>query len=433
MERAEPIRDPSARTLDQRNRLNEEEIAEIVAFYEAEMTERTKGPQLEALGGIGLAEALRNDPHCVVVEIFIEEAGEVKTIKWPLLIPIEHHEAYDPAFFEKHFVHRNVFYFEMPPHSSLDNILAEDVAEGIAQQLIQHNGVIVYDYRAGDELGESTPDFLGDILERKDALATDVTPPNIAFGVDFGLPTGTYYEGRARIVDPPDQPAESIAAAVREMTTISEGGEQKLLPLPEDGPALLAPAHLEDEELRNELWSMYLKQFMNLGEDHPLYTHSPPDEFLGMLSDPGGINVIAMDEGQVVGLLDLVNKVEKCAWLNPQYYNEKYKDESVWVAFVPGIVVAEGKAQQGLGHAQGMMKLASEVVRATGKDMIIAFGCTGASKTYIPKTVQEFLEGNPTKKKDGLDGFKLDLNERGEGFEVTAEYRHHVLEVVSSH
>ena len=422
----ETSHDPTARSLDQGNRLNEDEIRKTAEYYVAEMQERTTGPQLEAMEKEWLIEALRDDPEVFLVEI----EGNEGTVKWPLLTPIRHHEGYDPQFFDKHFEDRNVLYFEIPPHASLDALLADEAkVKAIAEHLLQTNAVIAYDLRVGDSLAESTPDFLKHILENEEATVSDTTPHNIAFGVDYGLPTGTYYEGRAELTSPPNGPIVSVPQAIKARTTIEHEGREELLPLPEDGPTLLSPEHLKDEKIQRSLWEMYLKQFMSLGEDHPLYTHSPPEEFIEMLSDPEAINTVAMDKGDIVGLLYLVNDVKKCVWLNPQYYNEKYGGGDAWVGFVPGIVVAEGKARQGLGHAQAMMRIASEVIIDAGKDMVIAFGCTGASKTYIPKAVQSFFEGNPLTGNKGFTGLKLKLDEKNHGFAATAEYEYHTLEV----
>lgn len=421
----EKFDESTARTVDRGDRLNEDEIRKTAEYYAAEMQERTTGPQLEAMEKEWLVDALKEDPGVFLVEIGADE----ETIQWPLLTPIRHHEGYDPQFFDKHFEGRNVLYFEMPPRASLDALLADEIKmKAIAEHLLEIDAVITYDLRVGDSLAESTPDFLKRILESEGASLHDTTPHNMAFGVDYGLPTGTYYEGRAVLTNPPLNPAESVLQAIKERTTFVSEGQEKLLPLPEDGPALLNPDHLKDEKIQKDLWKMYLKQFLNLGEDHPLYTHSPQEEFIAMLSDPEAINTVAIDKGEIVGLLYLVNSVEKCIWLNPQYYEEKYGDD-VWVAFVPGIVVAEGKAQQGLGHAQAMMRKACEVIVDAGKDMVVAFGCTGASKTYIPKVTQGFFEGNPVRGIAGFEDLKLMLDEKGDGFKVTAEYEYHTLEV----
>lgn len=423
----EQFHGPTARALDQGNRLSEDEIQKTAEYYTAEMQERTAGPQLEAMEKEWLEKALREDPGVFLVEI---PGDNNEVIRWPLLTPVQHHEGYDPQFFNKHFEGRNVLYFEIPPYTALDTLLADEVRmQAIAEHLLQTDAVIAYDLRVGDSLAESTPEFLKRILESKQATLSDTTPHNIAFGVDYGLPTGTYYEGKAELTRPVDNPVESISQAIKARTTVMHEGQERLLPLPENGPALLNPDYLKDEKIKDSLWKMYLKQFLNLGEDHPLYTHSPPEEFIQMLSDPEAINTIAMDEGNIVGLLDLVNNVEKCPWLNPRYYNEKYGGSDVWVGFFPGIVIAEGKARQGLGHVQGMMRIAGEVVMDVGKDLVIAFGCTGASRTYIPKVVQGFFEGDPTKGNPGFDGLKLKINQNGEGFDATAEYEYHTLEV----
>lgn len=406
---------------DQGNILREDDILKVAEYYTQIMKERTKGPQLESLEKDWLVEAIeQNDVLLIDTR---NENGEVE--HWPLLTTIKHHKGYDPDFFDRHFSGQNVVYLEMPPRESIDDILRDEAAvDKIADYLASTDAKVVYDFMVGDELAESSVGFIQKIVESRNRQATDVTPPNIAFGVDYGIPSGTYYEGRVVMEGEDRRLKRPIQEVIREKVPLPEGGAS-LETLPENGAILLRPEYLEDPRVCDELWKMYSKQFQNLGEDHPLYTHSPKEELLSMFADPENINPIAMQDGHIIGFLELVNSTDQCVWLNPDYYNQK----DAWVAFVPGIVVAEGKARQGLGYAQEMMTLANEAVMDSGRDMIVAFGCTGASKTYIPKIVQGFYEANSKNAENRTANFKLQVDESGTAFQPVAEYEHHVIAI----
>ena len=406
---------------DQGNILREDDILKTAEYYTEVMKERTKGPQLESLEKEWLVEAMEQG-EVLLVDIQNEE-GEVR--HWPLLTSIKHHRGYDPNFLDRHFEDQEVVYLEMPPSEAIDGILEdEDVMSRVVDYLGSTDAKIVYDFRVGDELAESGMGLLQKVAERQGREAVDVTPPNIAFGVDYGIPSGTYYEGVVRMEGEEDRAKRSIQEVIREKVPLPDEGAF-LETLPVNGPVLLRPEYLDDPRVCDELWNIYSKQFQNLGEDHPLYTHSPREELLSIFANPENINPIAMQDGHIVGFLQLVNSTDQCVWLNPDYYSQK----EAWVAFVPGIVVAEGKARQGLGYAQEMMKLANEVVMDSGRDMIIAFGCTGASKTYIPKIVQSFYEANSQETGSRAAKFKLQVDEHGNAFTPVADYEHHIVAI----
>jgi hypothetical protein len=407
---------PSARYIDRSDILSEQEIVRTAEFYAKNMAARTTGPQLESMDAEWVIEALHEDSNVLLVDVQ-QENGE--TVKWPLLTPIQYHEGYDPQYFKKHFEDRSVYYFEMPPEQSIDAVLRDEQhAARIARHIARTDAVIVYDYRENLDTGSEAINFAKEVplfLQRATVdQMVDVTPNNIAYGVDYGPPSAIYYEGRAVRRSGIEPTSGSIQEAV-EKRTMADG---KLLPLPDSNTALLHPDHMKDEPMRRALWDMYLKQFLNMGANHPIHTHSPREEFVGLLSNPKLINVVTKDESGPAGLFRIAPPGE-CVWLNPEYYHKKYEDEAAWVGFATDIVVAEGKARLGLGYAQKMMGNVTEVITDAGMDFVVAFGCTGVSRTYMPKITAGFFAADPS--------MELLRTPTGEHFEVAAQYEYRML------
>lgn len=420
-------------SIDQGNRLDEDTIRDVVELYQAQLKKRTEGPQLEGIEGENLAEVLRNEPENVLLLDLIGDDGEVKG-KWPLLLPVAYHQDYSQDFVRNHFEDEPVYFFSLPPYDDIEGLLASpDSLDRVSDFLSSRQAVIAYDYREGDDAKELIPGFLEKVLENRGAQLNDITPESKsdAWKMNYGLPEVVFFEGRAQLLDPPEEPLESIQAAIEHMIA-----EHEIEVLPESGPTFISAEQLRANEgkLLDRMWEMYNAQFNILVEDHPALFQQPKEEFFDTLLDPDTVNVAFMHEGKPVGLLYLVSNIEKCAWLNKDYYAEKYNDDESWVAFYPGVVVAADMAQKDMGFIQEMMNAVSRVAEKTGKDLILAFACSNISKTYIPKIVETFVESNYPDEERRLkypQRARLQKDESGRGIPVTATYKYRVARVTS--
>jgi hypothetical protein len=405
---------PSARTIDKRNKLSEHEIKEIVDYYETVVKDRTMGPQLEGLEGSQIAEALRNDAEDVLL-VDIPGTNDEVTMKWPLLINVKYHQDYSQQFFESHFPNHSRYYLSLPPYESIESFTAnKDSLEDVAQFLKDEKTIVAYDYHEGDEVKELAPALLNEILVGNDATARDVTPESMAWGREYGLPLALHYEGTARLAHSKDKPASSISESAASLLASGEIERS-----PKDGITILDSKDLlaDDSKILKRLWDIYEEQFDILVNDHPLLGKQPAEEFNEMLLDEDTLNVVFMSEGDVAGLLYMVHDIEKCVWLNKDYFDKEFENETdnAWLTHIPGIVVAKEKAQQGAGYAQEMMHVVLKTVAGMNKDMIITFACSNVSAQYIPKIVNATVGSSSLYDFDKVD--------------TSAEYGYRVLEV----
>jgi hypothetical protein len=405
---------PSSRTIDYR--IDEEEIRKVVEFYETELQQRTHGPQLEGFEGSQLAEALRNDPDDVFLLDIFNKQSEA-TGKWPLLVSTEYHQDLNRQFYTGHFPERASYYISLPPHENIETLIEDSKSfEKVVQFLKRKNAIITYDYQEGDDSRDLTPAFIQKMLEGADVTVEDVTPESHAWGMEYGLPLALHYEGIARLVQTKDKPAATVAEAVARLIAAGEAEY-----LPRSGVAFLGRQELEADEGRilEQLWTVYSEQFDELVEDHPVLGKQPRKEFEAMLLDEGTVNTALMIDEEVGGLLDMVNDIEKCVWLNKDYYDKKFEDEDGWMTHFPGIVVARDRARQGAGYAQQMINMTLKVVAEMNKDMIITFACSNVSSRYVPKIVEKAIADSPL----------YDFVEEHDKLHVSAEYGYRILEV----
>jgi hypothetical protein len=406
------IKEPS-RTIDQGDILNEENIREIVEFYETKLKDRIGGPQLEGFEGSQLAEALRIEPENVFLVDILDKQGEIAK-QWPLLVPTTYHQDYSQRFFAEHYPKRASYYVSLPPYEEIESIISDsENFEGVAQFLKEKNAIVTYDYREGDDSKELTPAFIRRLLVNSNASVEDITPESRAWGMDYGPPLALHYEGIARLIQPKDEPVSTIAEAVTRLIT---SGEAKYLP--ENGVTLLGKQEFEadDGKLLEQLWTIYSEHFEELVEDHPVLGKQPRQEFEAMLLDEDTVTTAFMVDGKVAGLLYMVHDIEKCVWLSKDYYDKEFESETGWMTHIPGIVVAKDKARQGAGYAQQMMNLTLSAVAVMNKDMIITFACSNVSSMYIPKMVRKAV-------RDSL------YYEDEANLHVSAEYGYRILEI----
>lgn len=410
------MKEPSSRTIDQGNSIDEEEIHSVVEFYESELQQRTHGPQLMGFEGSQLAEALRNEPDNVLLLDIVDDQGEV-TGKWPLLVSTEYHQDLGQHFYAEHYPERASYYVSLPPHGTIGTILkSAKEFEKVAQFLKQKNAIVTYDYQEGDESKDLTPAFIQKMLAGADVAVRDITPESYAWGMEYGLPLALYYEGIARLVQTKENPAATVAEAV---ARIIAAGEAEYLP--SSGIAFLGKQELEADEgkILEQLWTVYSEQFDELVEDHPVLGKQPRKEFEAMLVDDGTVNAALMIDEKVGGLLDMVHDIEKCVWLNKDYYDKKFEGEDGWMTHFPGIVVARDRARQGAGYAQQMINMTLKVVAEMNKDMIITFACSNVSSRYVPKIVAKAIADSPL----------YDFVDEHDKLHVSAEYGYRILEV----
>jgi hypothetical protein len=410
------IKEPSSRTIDQGDRIDEEEIRKVVEFYETELQQRTHGPQLVGFEGSQLAEALRNEPDNVFLLDILDEQGEVIG-KWPLLVSTEYHQDLSQHFYEEHYPERASYYVSLPPYKNIGALIESSKDfEKVVQFLKRKNAIITYDYQEGDESRDLTPAFIHKTLENTDVTVRDITPESRAWDMEYGLPLALHYEGIARLIQLKDQPATTVAEAV---VRLIAAGEAEYLP--KNGVAFLGRQELEadDGRILEQLWAIYSEQFDELVEDHPVLGKQPRKEFEAMLLDEGTVNTAFMVNGEVAGLLYMVNDIEKCVWLNKEHYDKEFAGEDGWMTHFPGIVVAKDRARQGAGYAQQMIDMTLKAVAEMNKDMIITFACSNVSSHYIPKMVKRAITDSPL----------YDFVEERDKLHVSAEYGYRILEV----
>lgn len=382
-----------------------------IAYYERNMY--MNGPQLEGFTTEWLRDALR-DPQTRKFEI---EAG----IDWPLFVLVRHNQDYRSNFFSDHFPDRPAYYFSYPPHVDEKKKANSITAEALAS-MCEEDSLIVYDYHISGQHNDPYISFLKEAMNQSDMNYRDVTPESEAFGMSYGYPKVTHFEGIARRNEElPLGDCNTTAAFARLVVK----GER--LPLPEHGATVLTPALLEENNKKalNEIWEIYSNQFDELVDDHPSLQIQPREELERMLLDEDSFNVAYMEHGKIVSLVYFVSNINKCPWLNPDFF-ATLKDErpGLKLSYFPGIVVDKDKAQSGAGYVDEMIKLIENVFDEAGMlGMQIVFQCTNVSETYIPKIVTSIISAN------GIFGFEQSMDESGSAFRKTAEYKYRVLAI----
>ena len=407
---------PTARSIDQGNVLDEEEILRTIEFYEEEVARRTEGPQLEGIETNSLAEALRSDPNVVLIDV-MKETGEV--IKWPLLVPIEYHIDYSKNFFDEHYPDQPSYAFSLPPHASIEDLLRADEFSALAARLKSENAIIAYDFLDGSENADLIPEFIRQTLMGTAELE-DITPNSKMDGIEYGLPKVAHYEGFVQAANPSENPAPNLKEAFGRLIEQGEIAKET-----DEGIMCLTAEMLDKDggQLFEQVWNIYSDQFNILTEDHPSLQKQPKEELKRMLLDEDSINIAYMADGKVTGLLYFVHQMEKCVWLNKGFYDERYPEEKGWLAYYPGIVVAKEKAHQGLGYAQKMIATVCKAMEETNQEMIVTCQCTNVSMTYVTQMVENVVNSQP--------GLRVIPNEDGGlGFKKVAQYEYRVAQVI---
>lgn len=407
---------PTARSIDQGNVLDEEEILRTIEFYEEEIMGRTEGPQLEGIESKSLAEALRSDPNVILIDV-MNEAGEA--IKWPLFVPMEHHIDYSSRFFKDHYPDQPAYAFSLPPHASIGDLLRADEFSAIAARLKNEKAIVAYDYLNGTESENLVPEFIRQVLAGTAELE-DITPQTKMGEINYGLPKVVHYEGFVEATTTPENPAVNLRAAFEAM--VDRGDIEKEA---ENGIVYLTADALQknDGELFEQVWSMYSDQFMTLTEDHPSLQQQPKEELERMLCNEDSINLAYMKDGRLVGLLYFVHQMENCVWLNKQFYDERYPEDEGWLAYYPGIVVAKDQARQGMGYAQEMIAALGGAIKETDQKLIVTCQCTNVSMQYVIQIVTGVINSQP--------GIRIAENKDGEAaFKEVATYDYRVAQVI---
>jgi hypothetical protein len=375
-------------------------------FYEAELKERIKGPQLEGLTIEWLYDALADE--------------RTRTLKigggvvWPVFVPVQHNHDYRKEFFDSHFPGRSAYYFSAPPDVEL---VQDEFAQHI-ETLRTEGAIIGYDILTQQGVDEV------DIPEvfRAD-FARDVTPESDAYGMEYGQPMVSHFESVAK----PNQPwplgdGDTSAAFAR----LVERGEYEKFPT--NGPAVLTKDDLiNDKQLLEQIWNIYSEQFDELVDDHPSLQIQPREELERMLLDEESLNIAYIDEGRIAALVYFVSNMNKCVWLNPDFYEKLHKKSpETKLAYFPGIVVDASKARQSAGYADAIIRMVEAVSREAGvHGLHVVFQCTNVSETYIPKIVTSVLTNG------GVVGFDRSIDEDGSAFSETARYCYKVIELAS--
>lgn len=310
-------------------------------------------------------EAL-DDPRTISIEI----SGD----RLPVVVPIDLSRWYNVPYLRKHFGTAKLYSYMYPDLT--DDSSKRKIYECI-RQIVQDGGVILYG------------------VERKDgAIYGDLAEELKVAGV-VHTRWSTAPEGQERCLYQYDGifvPGK-IGGRLDEFRSTQpihqvygqavNSGKIKFDPL--DGPAF---AEVIQGQEADQLWKFYDASFKKLSNTHPILTGYSENDFRQMLADPTIAKLVYRQKGNIVTMAFLLNGLQRCDWLDAEYYAQKYPAATLtnnhWV--LPGIVTDEKRRGERLSVP--LLSLAAKVQAMTGSNAVISFECTEESMKYIPRIAQ---------------------------------------------
>ena len=169
---------------------------------------------------------------------------------------------------------------------------------------------------------------------------------------------------------------------------------------PRNGADLVEKIEGEEAE---EVWKIYEKPFLDLGEDDPMHAGFDKNSLLAILSDPEAVKLINRESGKITTLCMFVPNFDQSPWFNKKYYENNYPDyyQTQNIFNFPGIV-SDGR-MRGKSYSMRLIDLATQVAAKRGTNVLVTFECTQTSAAYIPKIVTRAINSSGVGTVDSLE------------------------------
>jgi len=358
--------------LIEREDSEQQEVTDVInkgaIYYTERMSENMHGPQLEGMT-TDEAKAALEDPETRVMKLSSPD-GEVL---WPIFTPLRHNAEYRKQYFGDDFA--NAYYFSSPfPNEIADKAFHRQLGDHLSE-LAEKKAIVICDFEENtshvrDQLNEAA---------RYDGVTIYDTTGSLERNKE---PRVIHFSGRAK-------PTERSAG-----TALVEGDLNKSFQMgvssgefkefPDTGPTFILPQRITENAngIAESMWAVYEEQFDRLVATHPSEQLQTREDFLHTISDPETVNVGYFEDGEVVGFLSFMD-VEKCYWLRPEYYRERYGDAPL--VYSPEIVVKRG--HEGGNLSISMLSYLANIVNRADYSTQLAFQCTNISAQYVPRLV----------------------------------------------
>ena len=169
---------------------------------------------------------------------------------------------------------------------------------------------------------------------------------------------------------------------------------------PQNGADLVEKIEGEEAE---EVWEIYEKPFLDLGEDDPIHAGFDKNSLFAILSDPGAVKLVNRENGKITTLCMFVPNFDQSPWFNKKYYENNYPDyyQTQNIFNFPGIV-SDGR-MRGKSYSMRLIDLATKVAAKRGTNVLVTFECTQTSAAYIPKIVTRAINSSGVGTVDNLE------------------------------
>jgi hypothetical protein len=373
---------------------DEESIEGSVSFYRS-LTKDSELPQHLGLVGDDIFESLRG-PDVLKIS-YTDKSGN--TLYLPLLVPIKNLSWYNKDYFEANFGKKNIYYFG----HSIEDSTEDDPRIAAIGDVINDGSIVIFDSLRTNTgiVIDSLADLFGDIPQ-----GIVVKELEGADGPSFL----NQYEGVIIFngdLEPKFVRSKSVFETYKDSV---ESGIFKDIELSGIGMVDV----IEGDEAER-FWDIYRAPFKRIGSKHPIDAGFDHDSFIDLLQDPNVIKCVHRSDGLITALSLYVTDLDKCPWLNKEYYADSYKDayETNNLFISLGIVGNESvrTSKKSMQMSRFVMRLLSE----RKSSIVFAFECNDVSATYIPKIVSFGINhsGKELSRVSGISGssdFRSQLN-----------------------
>lgn len=342
-----------------------------VQAYRALTDTETHGPQHEGLAASEIRNALA-DPHTKTLRT--KSYGTL-----PLLTPLQHNPEYNSGYFSKHYAEVPVYYYS----GNFGDLLVTDTKA--AAQSIKHledlaaqGALVVTDYETKDSarlaMLEQSMDRAG--IAYKKTEFTD--PRNETYA------SVTHFAGQSH--------TKGIESGTSPSQTFNEAFAVQQAKNPElynrqNGTALISAEEIDDD-LMEEVWSMYQAQFEKLIAENPSMQAQTKADLRTTLSSDGAMLIATFEDGKPTCAGYFVSDITQVYWLRNEFYAQAFPGKTVW--YFPGI--AAKPEHEGRANSIAITSLGARIAHQCSIEPVITFQCTNISKDYIPRIVQLAVE-----------------------------------------
>ncbi len=312
-----------------------------------------------------------NDPNTII--------GVVGDTNIPILSPVVNNSELNQEYFRGR---GDSFYFNPSEIDRLKN--RSEIEEKFSK--IPLGSLIVVERINGSEKTEKTLDNLiklnpsSNLEMDNEVYDNTTTPPTIASVHHFYCDIN--YDWRT------SNPAPTIYEAYGNLKKTKVWSDFE-----SQGIKYVHGTEIEDD-LMERLWGVYDATFDELVSNHPSAQKQSEKDFVNQCKSDSSNIVYCTDRDEVVSALYLIDNVDDCNWLNPEYFRKI--NESGKTLFVPGI--STRLDFKGGSYSIGNISAMSELIRPVTDYTGFATQCTNRSSIYIPP-----IAGEGTKNSARLD------------------------------